>query len=221
MTTKEPRNPLKSLVLGTLLTGLALFSPLVAHAGIQVVYPESAHTVDINTTPPIQFDKGGDFARAQSLGFLGGWSGKNNNASFDLTLSGLSGGILQIDHYINATAVADINTFKFEVSSALDTGGTLDPDAPDNEIESFYLCAWYGTVAPTNPPVAGSECTDPGANTVVCASLNLESVAGTESTGGPCPDTPDLQLQIYLDLKDDSTGTNSVSIRPSSITFDA
>lgn len=208
-----------------ILTGIialvAVFGPWVAYAGVSVIYPESAHTIDVNDSPPITFAQGGDYTDASSLGFLSSWVSANDGASFTITVSALGGGELIIDDYVTATVDASVTSFTYELSTAI-AYGTLT----NANFVSFYLCAWQqsgASPAPTNSE--GSECGDPdgAGGTEVCGSLDLESAATTKSTGGPCDDAPaTTKMQLYLKM---GSGANdatpaTVSIRPADILFD-
>lgn len=180
-----------------MLATLAVFGPAMAYAGITVIYPESTFTADVDETPPIVFAAGGDHASLEAAGLAGSFANVNNAGGFTLTLRGLSGGTVTVDDVLNVTAEATVDTFKFEIATAL--GGGIVPD-------TFKLRFYTGNVAPT---------ADGDAN--VCGVLDLTAAVDTETTG-TCNRSVDVQV-IYALPDGQTTESDTVLIRPSSITF--
>jgi hypothetical protein len=194
---------LKNMGLGLLLAGIAVVGPLIAYAGVSVIYPSSPHTADVNTSPPITFDSGADYTQAASLGFAGSFTQTNNDASFTITLSGLSGGTVTIDKYTTITATDKVDTFKMQVASAL-TGTLTAPTV-------LKIRVWDPAVSATAPSADGD------AN--VCAYLSLAAALNTESSGPICGGDATYNVQVIYQLPNTSSGSSAVSIRPSSIAF--
>ena len=195
---------MKNFTLGALLMAIAVLGPLVAYAGITVVYPKSNLSVAISTTPPIVFDQGADYNMSTNLTLASGWIGFNNNASFNITFNGLSGANVTVDRMVHVNATAFVDTWKLQVGTAYVASGL-----ESNEINILKIRAWEGGTAPTADNDAA-----------VCAYLDLEAAVDTESTqpgGNTCDD--DVNLQFIIDLVDGANGSGTVSIRPSSITF--
>jgi len=191
----------KSLFLAALLAAVTIFAPFIAYAGVTVVYPKSTHTVNVNTSPPIVFAQGADYAEANSGGFASAFSLVDNDAAFTLTLSALSGGSVTIDKYANLVADASIDTFKAQVGTAV--AGTLDAA----EISMLKIRLWTGGSAPTADNSAG-----------VCAVLDLESALDTESAT-TCDGAQTVFVQVVYTLATGSAGSSTVAVRPSSIVF--
>lgn len=197
----------KNLWMGLLLAGIAVVGPMVAFAGISVIYPSSTHTATIDATPPITFATGADNAKATTLGFVSSASFGTNaardyGASFTISLNGLSGGQVTIDKYATITSTTDVSTFKMQVGTAL-TGTLTAPSV-------LKVRVWSGGTAPTADGSSG-----------VCAVLDLTAAAATESTGGPC-DTATattFYIQVVYSLPAASSGSSTVALRPSSIVF--
>lgn len=189
----------KRVTLVLMLTGLAVVGPLVAYAGITVIYPKSTHTVNVNTTPPITFTQGSDYAAASANGFASSFVRHDNDASFVITLSGLSGGNITIDNYTMATKIAAVTSYNLTIADAL--SGTLAP------LTSLKVRLWTGAVAPTTDNSAG-----------ICGVLSLQSGAGIGSSRGPCTGAF-VRFQVVYELGTDATGTSTVAVRPSNIVF--
>ena len=52
----------KEAILYILLIGIALLVPTISFAGVSLIYPDSTFTTDVNTSPPITWDQGDDYA---------------------------------------------------------------------------------------------------------------------------------------------------------------
>lgn len=190
---KKPRTQKWSLT--ALLMGIAIMGPLVAYAGISVIWPSSPHTLGVNPTPPLTFVKGTDYAQGETEGWLGGWQGHNANASFEITVNGQSGGQLTIDDYVNVT-LGTATTFDLEIATALSGNITAN-------LTTLKIRAWTGGT----PPTADG---DPQ----VCAVIDLTAAA--PATDGAC--TLSSKIQIIMALVDDSIGSaGSVSIRAANV----
>ncbi len=185
---------LKNAIFVSLLIVVALLGPLVAYAGVSVIWPESTATVDVDENPPVQFAAGADHATAQSLGFAGAFSTNDNGASYSLTLNGLSGGTVTIDDLANITRDASISSYKMEVTAA-PTGITPD---------TLKIRLWTGASAPTADGDAQ-----------VCAVLDLTA---TGESANACSNSVKMQL-IYALPSGQTTETGTVTIRPSSLVF--
>lgn len=199
---------LKNMGLGLLLAGIAIVGPLVAYAGVSVIYPSSAHTVNVDTSPPITFASGDDYTQANSIGFAGSFASTNNAASFTITLSGLSGGTVTIDKYATVAGTAAVTSYKMQVASAL-TGTLTTPT-------TLEIRMWDPGISATAPTADGDS--------NVCAILSLKAIATTESTAEaatPCAGGTTYNIQVVYQLPNASSGSSSVSIRPSSIVFAA
>lgn len=189
-----------------LLAALAVVGPIVAYAGLTVIYPKSTQTLDIDTTPPVIFQQGSDYAIAANNDFATLFAEIDNKAAHTITLKGLSGGNVTIDNYTailnNLTGSAD---FKVQIATAYDGTGGLDGGA---ELLSLRVRLWVSQLgaAPTSD-----------ASPSVCAVLNLEAPINTESATS-C-NRKFINVQVVYDLASGATGTGSVSIRPSSLTF--
>jgi hypothetical protein len=180
-----------------LLLSIALFGPMVAFAGVTVIWPSSETMVDVNTDPPIQFAAGADHARAESLSFSGAFAAQNNDASYTLTVSGLSGGTVIIDELVTVTRTIAVTSYKLEIASAL--AGTLTTP------ETLKVRLWTGDIAPTADGDAQ-----------VCGVLDLMAALETESAA--CS-AATVKMQLVYGLGADASGSSSVSVRPSSIVF--
>lgn len=189
---------MKSAFLGTLLVGLAIVGPMVAYAGVSVIYPSGQQTINVDTSPPITWVAGADHTVANALGFVGAFTRTDNNAAITLTISGLSGGTVTIDKIGNVTRESSVASYKMQVATALT--GTLT--APT----TLKLRFWTGATAPTADGSSG-----------VCAVLDLTAAVNTESSAACSAAGVDAQL-VYA-LPATSSGSSTVSLRPSSITF--
>jgi hypothetical protein len=193
---------LKNSTLVFLLAGLAVAGPILAYAGISIIYPKSTHTVNIETNPPIQFIQGADYAQGNNMGFLSNLALIDNDAAFNITISGLSGGNYTIDNYTMIWLdEARVSSFKMQIADAI--SGTLDA----NMIQDLKIQLWTGATPPS---------TANGWWNGVCARLDLESALNTESTGGPC-DNSYTKVQLIFQLRTNSAGTSTLAVRPSSL----
>ena len=188
----------KEAILYALLIGIALLVPTISFAGVSLLYPDSTFTTDVNTSPPITWDQGNDYALAQSLSFAGSFATSDNDAAFTLVVSGLSGGTVTIDQLLNVTAASSVSTFKLKISSAL--AGTLSP-APT----TLKIRFWTGATAPTADD-------DPQ----VAAVLDLTAAVNTE-TANTIAGNQVVYVQMICTYASDTDGSSSVSIQPSSI----
>ena len=185
----------REYVLFILLIGISIAAPLISYAGVSLIYPDSTISTDVNTNPPISWEQGTDYTLASSLGFAGSYSGTNNDASFTLTFSGLSGGTVTVDKLFNVVATSDVTTYKTKISSAL--AGTLTTPT------TLKLRFWTGATPPTS---------DGEAITV----LDLQSIVDTETVSNLSGDGT-IFVQLVCEYQSGSTGSSSVSIQPSSI----
>lgn len=196
--TSEARN--KKLKLAGILIALlavAAVGPTAAFAGIDVVYPASSKTADVDESPPITFAAGTDHSTAESVGFAGAFSAEDNGAAYSLTVYGLSNGKITIDDLVNVTLGSSVASHKLKVDTALGAG--ISPD-------TFKIRLWTGSTAPSAD-----------GDTQVCAVLDLTAAAGTESTNS-C--TKSTKMQLIYDLPaGQTTESDTVKIAPSSITF--
>lgn len=121
----------RQFALSILLALIAVVGPLVAYAGVNVIWPESTHTASINTNPPVIFLQGPDYQKAVDAGWIveSPFEGHNNNASFEVTIRGLSGGTVVIDQYAKADQTDPVwwkNRYQLELSTEY-TGGIVPP----------------------------------------------------------------------------------------------
>ncbi len=182
-------------LLGVLLIAIAITGPLVAFAGISVIWPGSITTIDVDETPPITFDWGDDYGDALGLGFATALTGTNNNGSFTITILGLSGGTVTIDRFLNVSKDAAISEFKVETTAA---PSGISPT-------TLKLRFWTGGT----PPTADNDAQ-------VCAVLNL---TGVEESSGACSATS-MKAQLIYTLPDgQTTESDTATVRPSSIVF--
>ncbi len=189
---------MKSAVLTALLVGIAVAGPAVAFAGIDVIWPESTTTADVNESPPITFSAGADHSAAQSAGFASALSTGDNGAAYTLTLNGLSGGTVTVDDLVTITKDASVSSYKLEISTAL--SGTLTPT-------TLHARLWTGSTAPTAD-----------GDTQVCAVLDLTDPVSTEASTACTQGTTKVQISMTLPA-DQTTESATVSVRPSSIVF--
>lgn len=195
----------RGTTLTALLTAMALIGPAVAYAGVSVVWPDSTKTVNVNQDPPIRFFQGSDFDVAKANNFTKGWTGHNTNASYEVTISGLSGGNLTIDQLLNLTVETTVTSYKINVSEALT--GALEPD-----VVSLKLRVWDEGL--------GSAPTSDGDASVDCVLELKGASAGTAS--GSCDQSAtdeSIHMQLHLELAEDATATDqaTVKIRPSDV----
>ncbi len=190
---------LRTIAFASLLLVVALTAPLVAYAGVTAVWPGSDQTAAVATSPPVSFAAGSDHSAANTAGFAGAFTEANDGASYTLTLSGLSGGNLTVDDLVTITANSAVSTFKLEIDTAL-TGTLTNPTV-------FKMRLWTGGTAPTADNSAG-----------VCAVLDLEATAGTE-TAATCAGNQSVKVQVVYVLPDSASGSSTVTIRPSSVAF--
>lgn len=200
--------------LTAILVAAALVGPAVAYASVDVVWPASRKTIDVNQDPPITFDTGTDYELAKNNNFTGDFVGHNNNASYTVTVSGLSGGRVTIDKLLNLTILDSVSSFNVEISSAL--SGSFD----DANITQLRMRIWNGSTAPTDDSSPGVRCV-----------LDLEQPTGNDTSGyapGECelpgdsvgPGQRRAYMQIVFELADDQTTESAtVDIRPLDIVF--
>lgn len=188
----------KSTLLGGLLVGIAVVGPMVAYAGVSVIWPSTTATVDVDEAPPITFLVGADHAKLNTIGFAGAFTAGNNAGSFTLTLNGLSGGQITVDNLTHIKRESSITSYKVQVATAIGAG--INPD-------TLKVRLWTGATAPTAD-----------GDSQVCAVLDLEAAANTESTASCTAVDVFVQL-VYKLPTGQTTQTDSVSIRPSSIVF--
>lgn len=202
--------------LTAILVALALVGPVVAYAGVSVVWPASTKTVNVNQDPPIRFLKGTDYPLAASNNFTTAWAGQNANASYTITVSGLSGGNLTIDKLVDVEVDANVQDFNISIESAL--SGTFE----SVNITRLKIRLWNGTTAPAwDDSEAGAA---DGVAGVRCV-LDLEGAAGS-STGAVAashcerPSEGTMFMQLLFALADDQTTEEStVSIQPLDVVF--
>ena len=190
---------MKNWMLGGILVTVAILGPMVAYAGVSVIYPQSTHSVT-TATPPITFASGADYTQANGLGFATNFATVDSAAGFTITLAGLSGGTVTIDKYATITKAVTVTSYNMAIASAM--SGGLD----STEISSLKIRLWTGATAPTSDVSLG-----------VCAVLDLEASLGTESLL-PCTGAS-VFMQVEMTLASGASGTSSVAIRPSSIIF--
>jgi hypothetical protein len=191
---------MKNLMLGGILATIAILGPMVAYAGVSVIYPSSNHSVTTVATPPITFASGSDYALANTVGFASSFATADAAADFSITLAGLGGGTVIIDNYTAITKASSVTSYKLQVATA--AAGTLD----SSEISSLKVRLWTGGTAPVLDGSAG-----------VCAVLDLESVVDTESAAS-CTGSL-VKMQVVYALTSGAAGTTTVAIRPSSVVF--
>lgn len=195
-------------VLTVVLMVMALVGPAVAYAGVDVVWPPSEKVVEVNQDPPIKFRKGDDYDLAASNNFAGNWSGSNANASYGVTVSGLSGGRLVVDRLVNVTVLSNVQDFNVEISDPLT--GSFDPA----NVTELKIRLWNGTSAPTSDTDGNVRCW-----------LDLTLGTGNSTAGnsqGRCenPSQSHLQMQVVFELaSDQSTESSQVQIRPVDVRF--
>lgn len=188
----------KTVLMGTLLGGMSIMGPMVAYAGVNVVYPGSVQTADVDESPPITFSAGADHSTAQSAGFAGSFVSSENGAQWNLTFNGLSDGKVTIDDAVNVTVESAVTSYKMKVSSALGTG--IDPT-------TFKIRLYNGSTAPSAD-----------GDSQVCAVLDLTSAQGTETTNS-C-DSLDRKIQVIYELPEgQTTESDTVTVQPSSISI--
>ena len=194
----------KSVTLGALLIAIAVTGPLVAYAGISVIYPGSQKTFDINTTPPVTFAEGPDYALGESSGFLTAFVAAHNDAAYSFTVHGLSGASLTIDNLTEVTRTAAVASYKVQISAAYDG---------DLTVSTLKIRLWSADEAPGTPPTAD------GADNV-CAVLDLTAALNTESATTCEEETVQMQLIMVLPVGTQQDAESAtVSVRPSSIVF--
>jgi len=193
----RPEGRLTGTMLNVLLVGLAVVGPMVAYAGVSVIWPASTATVDVDQSPPITFAEGSDHSQASSLGFAGTFTETNNGGSFTLTVSGLSGGTVTIDNLTYIVRESAVASYKLQVASAL---SGISPD-------TLKARLWTGSTAPAADDSAG-----------VCAVLDLTAAEDTESSGSCTAAGVKVQV-VYALPSGQTTASGSVQLRPSSIVF--
>lgn len=190
----------KNPALSVLLVMIATVGPLIAYAGVTLLYSQSEHTVRVNTTPPISFLQGSDYSAAQNASLATGFATQDNGAAFLITLSGINGGNYTIDKYVHVSKNSGTTSYKVQIATAI--AGTLDA----TEIQDLKVRFWTGGTAPTTNYSSG-----------VCAFLNLEDAVNTESSGTCTAST--VYVQVVFQIAENSAGSSTVAIRPSSIVF--
>lgn len=188
----------KSTLLGSLLVGIAVVGPMVAYAGVSVIWPSTTATVDVDEAPPITFLVGTDHAKANTIGFAGAFTAGNNAGSFTLQMNGLSGGQITVDNLTHVKKETSITSYKLQVATAI--GGGINPS-------TLKVRLWTGAT----PPTADGD-------SQVCAVLDLEAAANTESSASCTAVDVFVQL-VYALPTGQTTQSDTVSIRPSSIVF--
>ena len=141
---------MKNWMLGGILAIVAILGPMVAYAGVTVIYPTSTQTAAVDTTPLITFQAGDDHALASTLGFAGAFTQNDNAASFTLTINSLSGGSVTIDNYAEGVADASVGVWGIEVVDAL-TGTLTNPT-------SLRIRLWDPAGAAPTSDVSASVC---------------------------------------------------------------
>lgn len=189
-----------------LLAALAVVGPIVAYAGLTVIYPKSTQTLAINTSPPVLFQQGSDYEMAANNGFASVFTEVDNKAAHTITLSGLSGGNFTVDNYtaILNNLTGGAQSFKIQIGNTYaDTGGLSLA-----EVNHLRVRLWVSQLgaAPTSD-VSPS----------VCAVLNLKAPDNTESATS-C-DRKFINVQVVYDLASGATGTGTATFRPSSLTM--
>ena len=183
------------LLLYVLLIAISISAPAISYSGVSLIYPDSSITANVNASPPITWSQGADYLVAQSNGFSGSFLTSDNAAAFTLTVSGLSGGTVTIDKLVNVIASSGVATFKLKISSSL-SGSLTVPN-------SLKLRFWTGSNAPT---VDGDA----------IAVLDLTATLGTE-TATAIPGNQTIFVQLVCTYATGTTGSSSVSMRPSNI----
>lgn len=194
------RHALKESVLTIVLVGLALTGPMVAYAGISVVYPDSFGGSSVKDTPGITFSEGTDWDTAQGDGFLDNATmttdGSSTNVEFNM--NGLIDGEVTIDDAINVS-LSGVSSFKLDVTGA----------ASSADIDIFEVCVWTGTTTP-------SSCDS--SESAVCIELDLTTASESSNA---CSNGLDAKVMIHLKLKDTAAASldSDATFKPSSITY--
>lgn len=189
---------LKGMTLTALLVAMATIGPMVAYAGVSVIWPTTTVTADVDEAPPITFLVGSDHARANTIGFAGAFTATNNAGSFTLTMNGLSGGQVTVDNLTHIKRETSVTSYKLQIATAI--GGGINPD-------TLKVRLWTGAT----PPTADGD-------SQVCAVLDLESAANTESSAA-CTAVDVFAQLIYKLPTGQTTQSDSVGVRPSSIVW--
>jgi len=190
----------KNWMLGGILATIAILGPMVAYAGVSVIYPSSSHTATTVATAPISFAEGADYTLAETLGFATDFATADSASHFSVSLNGIGGGTIIIDKYATITRTSGVSSYKMSIATAMT--GTMDA----TEIASLKVRLWTGAT----PPVLDGS-------TGVCAVLDLEAIIDTESTNA-CSDAS-VFMQVTYQLSVGATGSSSVAIRPSTVVF--
>lgn len=200
---------LKSSTLIIALIGVAVTGPMVAYAGVSVVYPESTTTGDIDTSPPVTLAKGSDWSSALSADLVASWSSDDSAASVSFTIKGLEDGNVTIDALVKADQISGVSSHKIEVTDAIgasESGGLVASEISDAKLVFYDDSA---ASAPGNVTAAS-----------VCAWIDLTSVSESSGSCDPADDSVNAQLFYELnDVDNPSTDTATIKFRPSSIVF--
>lgn len=221
----------KSATLTVLLVAMSLVGPAVAYAGVDVIWPESTNTVNINQDPPIQFDANStDFRTAQANNFTGSWTGSNNNASYTVTVSGLSGGNVTIDKWLNVSYKEAVDSYDINITD--DTLAAVGPTTlTSSEVNFIGYRVWDASgSAPTTNTSASVLCwvnLENASDTGTADNEGGTSVCETPTNTHPNPDGqhPDADwnlahVQIVVDLKSGlTTDEATIGLQPLRIQF--
>jgi hypothetical protein len=170
-------------VLRLLALTLTLLSPAAAYAAL----PEAQER------PPVWFEQGSDYAKAQRLGLAQELRFNADATAYTIALRGLSGGTIIIDDLVLVRTSDQVASYTLEIARPI--GGGLHP-------VQFTARLW---VSPSPPAPDG---------TGACAQLDLLAAAGTLARGR-CG--ADARMQIILTLPHDAAGQATVSLRPARI----
>lgn len=207
---------IRGSALTAILVALALVGPVVAYAGVSVVWPASTKTVNVNQDPPIRFKQGDDYTLAKGNNFTSAWAGQNANASYTITVSGLSGGNVTVDKLVRVEVDSNVQDFNVSIESAL--SGTFD----NVNISRLKIRLWNGTTEPAwDADESGAA---DGAEGIRCV-LDLKGAKGSSTGGVPAshcerPGEGFMHMQLLFALADDqSVEESTVSIQPLDVAF--
>jgi hypothetical protein len=197
----QPTPPAHQRTTLTLVVFIALFGPLLAYAGVQLLYSESDHIVTVGGIFPVLFEPGADYPVAEKGGFATNFTSRDQGASFSVTLKGISGGNISVDSYAIARKNLGTQSYKIQLGHALTGSLSLD------KVEEIKLRLWNGNTVPLTDESPG-----------VCAAFDLSTAQVNEESATAC--TAEVtHLQVILRLRPGASGTSNLSIRPSSIVF--